>query len=188
MILRRRGIYLVGIVSILLTVLLSVLLITQRGFIQEAAAYGYVGLFVISFFGGATVLIPVPSLMLTFALGSVLKPLQVGIVSGLGEALGGLTIYMSGITGRALFENSESLLYERLMRWIRRRGTLVLFVFSAIINPFFYPMSIAAGVLHFGLWRFFFITWTGKTIKNTAVAFLGYLGLRSILRLIGLEF
>jgi membrane protein YqaA with SNARE-associated domain len=188
MILRRKRLYVVGVLSLTLTVLLSILLISQRGLLQEAAAYGYVGLLVVSFFGGATVLIPIPSLVFTFTLGSVLRPLYVGVVAGLGEALGGLTIYMAGITGRALLEGSASPFYDRIVDWIRHRGSLVLFVFSAIINPFYYPMSIAAGVLHFGLWRFFFITWAGKTIKSTAVAYLGFFGLRSILRLLGLDF
>ncbi len=188
MILRRKSIYIVGIISIVLSVLLSIFLITQRDFLREVAAYGYGGLLVVSFFGGATVLNPSPSLVLTFTLGSVLRPLYVGAIAGMGEALGGLTIYLAGITGRAVLENNTSPLYDRIIGWIRRRGSLVLFIFSAIINPFYYPMSIAAGVLHFGLWRFFFITWAGKTIKSTVVAFMGYLGLRSILRLLGLEF
>lgn len=180
--------YIFGALAIALTVALSVLLLRERDFLARVAAYGYAGLLVMSFLGGATVVIPIPSLLLTFALGSVLNPIWVGLVSGLGEALGGLTIYISGMTGRALLVNNESVLYERILRWVRRRGSLMLFIFSAIINPFYYPMSIAAGVLHFGIWRFFFVTWAGKTIKCTIVAYLGFLGLRSLLRLAGIEF
>ncbi len=56
-----------------------------------------------------------------------------------------------------------------------------------IINPFFYPVSLAAGALHFGVWRYFLIAFAGKTIKTTAIAYAGYFGLRGIFEVFGIS-
>jgi len=67
--------------------------------------------------------------------------------------------------------------YFRLMHWMERRGSLVLFGLSAVLNPFFYPAALAAGALRFGIRRYFLICWGGKTIKGITVAAAGYWGL-----------
>ena len=61
----------------------------------------------------------------------------------------------------------------------------LLFFLSAVINPFFYPAALTAGALKFGIKKFFFICWAGKTIKGISVAAAGYWGLGSILRALG---
>jgi len=40
--------------------------------------------------------------------------------------------------------------------------------------------------MHFGLPKFFFVCWAGKTVKGMAVAYPGYYGLGSILRWTGI--
>jgi hypothetical protein len=57
---------------------------------------------------------------------------------------------------------------------------------SAIINPFFFPFTAVAGVVRFGLIKFFLLCWAGKTIKGMAIAYVGYFGLGSLLRWIGI--
>ncbi|MFH1002943.1 MAG: hypothetical protein V1780_02230, partial [Chloroflexota bacterium] len=66
------------------------------------------------------------------------------------------------------------------------RGSLVLFVLSAVVNPFFYPTALAAGACRFGIRKYFIICWIGKTIKATTVATAGYWGLGSLLKVLGL--
>jgi membrane protein DedA with SNARE-associated domain len=56
---------------------------------------------------------------------------------------------------------------------------------SVILNPLFYPFTAIAGMLRFGLAKFFFLCWAGKAIKNTAIAGIGYVGLRTILNWLG---
>ncbi len=73
--------------------------------------------------------------------------------------------------------------YTALME---RRGSLALFLLSAILNPFFYPAALAAGAMRFGVRKYFFITWAGKTIKGLTVAYAGYWGLRGLLRWLGM--
>ena len=191
----RKGLakktYIVGIVGIVVTLLMAVAVIYFWEFVRALEGYGYAGAFFISVLGGATVIVPVPMLAVVFALGGVMKyPVLVGIAAGLGETLGALTIYMTGYGGGAPFINSRhgriQAVYLRLMHWMERRGSLILFVLSAVLNPFFYPAALAAGALRFGIRRYFVICWSGKTIKGLTVAYAGFWGLRGLLRILGM--
>jgi membrane protein YqaA with SNARE-associated domain len=137
----------------------------------ELAAVGYSGIFLVSLLGNATIILPAPSLALVFAMGSALPPLLVGLVAGVGEALGELTGYAAGFGGRAVIEDYD--MYQRLAAWMQRRGGITVFLLSAIPNPFFDLAGISAGTLRYPLWRFLLFCWMGKTIKTTVVAWAG---------------
>ncbi len=181
--------YILGIVGVIITLLMAVAVVYWWEFVRALQGYGYFGAFAISILGGATIIIPVPMLAVVFALGGVLTPYWVGIAAGLGETVGALIIYMTGHgAGTALFGSSGKLqaAYLRMMKLMERRGSLTLFLLSAILNPFFYPAALAAGALRFGVRRYFFICWAGKTIKGLTVAYVGYWGLRGLLRMLGM--
>lgn len=182
--------YLIGILGILLTIGMAVAIILFWEEVRVLEHYGYIGVFVISAFGGATILAPVPMTPVVFALGGVLNPVFVGAAAGLGETIGGLAIYMTGYGGgTALIDTNHGRIqavYSRVLVWMRRRGGWTLFLLSAVVNPFFYPAGLAAGALRFGVKRFFFICWGGKTIKGMTVAFAGYLGLRALFGALGI--
>jgi membrane protein DedA with SNARE-associated domain len=191
--------YWVGILSIVFTIALAALIVLKWEAVQALEGYGYVGGFAISALGGATVIIPVPMLAVQFALGGVLKPwfgpevmgpVFVGIVCGLGETVGGLTIYFTGYGGGTPLAHAEAgriqRAYLRLVRLMERRGSITLFLLSAIINPFFYPAALAAGAVRFGIRRYFLISFAGKAIKCTAIAYAGYFGLRGIFSALGI--
>jgi len=194
----KRWEYYVGIGGILITVAVVVVVICFWEQVRALEHYGYLGAFVISIFGGATIIAPIPMTPVVFALGTVMKPdfapymgpIFVGIAAGLGETLGGISIYMTGYGGgTALHDMKEGKIksaYKRMTSWVKRRGSLTLFILSAVVNPFFYPAALAAGALRFGIWRYFFICVIGKTIKGITVASAGYWGLGSILRALGI--
>jgi membrane protein DedA with SNARE-associated domain len=193
----KRWEYYVGILGILLTVLLALAVIFYWEEVRALEHYGYLGAFIISVFGGATILVPVPMTPVVFALGTVmapsfapyLGPIFVGAAAGLGETIGGLSIYMTGYGGgTALHDIKQGKIkaaYTRMLGWVERRGSLTLFALSAVLNPFFYPAALAAGALRFGIKRYFLICWAGKTIKGITVAAAGYWGLGAILRALG---
>ncbi|MCJ7769838.1 MAG: hypothetical protein MUO92_05160 [Dehalococcoidales bacterium] len=58
---------------------------------------------------------------------------------------------------------------------------------SAALNPVFFPMALAIGASRFQMWRFFTMCWAGNTVKSMIIAYLGYFGLGSLLRLLGIE-
>ena len=182
--------YYIGALGIILSMVMAVAIIYFWEDVLALEGYGYAGAFIISMVGGATILAPVPMTPMVFALGGVLNPVFVGAAAGLGEALGGLVIYMTGYSGRTAFTNSNhgkiQAVYLRMLKWVERRGSLTLFFLSAVLNPFFYPAGLAAGAVRFGIRRYFLICWGGKTIKGMTVAFAGYWGLRGLLRMLGM--
>jgi hypothetical protein len=199
----RKWQYHVGIWSVILTVALAVVIVIYWEDIRSMAQYGYLGAFVISLLGGATVRAPVPMTPVVFALGAVLKPafapylgpVFVGLAAGAGETIGGITIYMTGFGGgtaiSALGQNHFRWAWLRkasdwIMGWVKKRGSLTIFILSAVINPLFYPAALAAGAMRFGLRRYILICWGGKTIKGITMAAIGYWGLGSLLRLFGI--
>lgn len=182
--LRRRQ-YIIGGVALALTIVSCAAVIFYWDYISQAQHYGYLGAFVISVLAGATVFVPIPGILVVFTLGSVLNPALVGIVSGLGEAIGSIGVYLSGWGGQKAIQNLNHQFVNRFTDWIRRRGEIAVFLMSAILNPLFYPFTAIAGMLRFGLVKFFFLCWAGKALKNTAIAYLGYFGLRSMLRWVG---
>lgn len=181
--------YILGIIGVVLTLFMAVAVVYFWAWVQKLEGYGYLGAFLISILGGATIIIPIPMLAVVFALGGVLAPYWVGIAAGLGETIGALIIYMTGHgAGTALFNSNGKLqsAYLRLMRLMEQKGSLTLFILSAVINPFFFPAALAAGALRFGIRRYFLICWAGKTIKGFTVAYAGYWGLRGLLRMLGM--
>jgi len=195
----RRWEYHVGILGVVLTVALAVAVVYYWEFVNALGGYGYFGAFIISVLGGATIIVPVPMLVVLFALGGVMKPsfgaffgpVFVGLAAGLGETLGALTIYMTGYGGGTALVNLNrgrfKGVYSRIVNWVERRGSLILFVTSAtLFNPFFYPASLAAGALRFGIRKYSLICLGGKTLKGMTIAFAGYWGLRGLLRMLGM--
>ena len=195
----KKKAYIFGVFGAVTTLLMAGAVIYFWEFVNELGGYGYLGAFLISVLGGATIVVPVPMLAVLFALGGVMKPsfgplfgpLFVGAAAGLGETLGALTIYMTGYGGGSALINLNhgriQALYSRLTSWMERRGSLTLFVLSAtLFNPFFYPASLAAGAVRFGIQRYSLICLGGKTIKGLTVAYAGYWGLRGLLRMLGM--
>ena len=161
------------VVALLFALAISVLIFLYRDRVAKLASYGYLGLFVISVVGNATVLLPMPSLVATFITGGVLNPWLVGIVSGAGMAVGELSGYLAGYGGGAIIEAENRGRYQRLESWMRRHGALTIFVLSVIPNPLFDLAGIAAGALHYPVWRFLLFCFLGKTVKGLVLAFAG---------------
>ena len=194
----KRWEYWLGIAGLVLTIAIIAVVIRYIDDIQVIRNYGYIGAFLIGIFGGATYIAPVPMLPTIFILGTVMRPsfapylgpVFVGAAAGLGETIGALTIYMTGYGGGAALASAKhpkiQAVYSRILGWMERRGALVLFIFSAVVNPFFYPIAFTAGATHYSLKKYILICIVGKTIKGITVAAAGYWGLGSILRALGL--
>lgn len=181
---RKR--FFISSLALVLTILFCVVAIYYWEYLNQLQGYGYLGVFIISLFAGSIMVLPIPYVAVVFTLGGVLNPALVGVASGLGASIGAMTIYLTGYGGHSLFQNVNDTLYSRLVDWARRRGSVAVFIMSAVFNPLFIPMTIAMGMLRFRLWKFFLLCWAGNTVKSLAIAYAGYLGLRSLLRLIGI--
>jgi membrane protein DedA with SNARE-associated domain len=175
----------IGGISLVVTVALSLFIIYHRGYIEQIAHWGYVGCFFINIVASGTLVMPGFGLVLTFTLGGVLNPAIVGAVAGIGEAIGAVGAYFTGYAGRGLFRDSNNSFYLRFSNLVDRHGSKAVFFIACVISPIYYPFAVILGTLRFGWVRFFLATWAGRTVKNMALAYLGYFGLGSILRLLG---
>jgi len=158
---------------------ISILVFRISDHVEQFEAYGYPGVFAISLLGNATVILPAPSLAIVSVAGSVLNPYLVGLFAGAGSALGELTGYLAGSSGRAVIQDRER--YERMVTWMRRHGLWVIFVLSMVPNPLFDLAGIAAGALQIPVHQFMLACWLGKTVKTTVFALGGDALLASLL-------
>jgi membrane protein YqaA with SNARE-associated domain len=146
--------------------------------IDELESWGYLGAFIIAALSAATIVVPVPGLIIVFTLGAVLNPWLVGLISGIGGTLGELTGYLLGYSGRVAIKNMK--LYRRVEGWMTRWGGITIFVLAAIPNPVFDIAGAVAGASRFPLWKFCVYGGAGRIIKHTLVAFAGAWGLEFI--------
>jgi membrane protein DedA with SNARE-associated domain len=184
-----------GILGGILTVLMVAVIIIYNDKLRSLQGWGYVGAFIISILGGATVIVPVPMLPVVFALGGAMgNPWQVfllGLAATAGEVIGGTTIYLTGQgAGRVINTSKKSRMqkaYDRMLRFIERRGVLALFLVTFIVNPFFYPAAFACGALRMGLKKFIPVIIIGKLIKCMTVVYAGYFGLNALFHALGIS-
>lgn len=151
--------------------------------LNQFGRYGYPGVFLISLIGNASIALPIPSLAITFSMGAALSWPLVGLVAGLGEALGETTGYLAGFSGSAIIENRK--LYERLRYWMDHHGMLTIFVLSVVPNPVIDLAGISAGASRYPFYKFFTALWLGKTIKTLIFALAGAHSVGWLLRFFG---
>ncbi|MDY6892844.1 MAG: VTT domain-containing protein [Chloroflexota bacterium] len=167
------------ILTILIVIAITIAIFVFRDQVANLEAYGYLGAFLIALITSATVILPVPGILLIYALGAVYNPILIGLVSGTGSALGEITGYMAGFSGQLVLENNAT--YLRLEKWMKRRGVIVVFFLSLIPNPLFDIAGALSGVLKFPLWKFLVACFLGKTPRNILVAYAGAWSLSYVL-------
>ncbi len=157
---------------------IAIVIYATRDVVQKYAEYGYLGVFIISVLGNATLIFPAPSFTVV-AFGAVLNPYFVGILAGCGAAVGEMTGYT---LGRGMSPNLDegttvAALGEKQMQWLRwlrpkfqRWGVIVIFVLAAIPNPIFDMGGILAGMARMAWWKFLLAATLGKTVRFTLLS------------------
>jgi membrane protein DedA with SNARE-associated domain len=146
--------------------------------LESLKDWGYAGIFFIAMAGSATIVLPTPSTVAIFGSGAVLDsvlgipaPLLVGLVAGLGDAIGEFSGYGLGYAGTDLIVRQR--LYGVFERWMRRNGMLTIFLLCTFPNPFFDIAGAAAGASRMAPGRFFIATLGGKIVKDLFLAYGG---------------
>ncbi len=174
-----RGLYLrISVIILVLGITASIFVFRDR--VANLAGYGYLGAFLISLLSSATIILPVPGIAVIFALGATYDPYLVGLAAGAGSALGELSGYMAGYSGQGVFRKSKT--YLRMEHWMRRRGSVVIFVLAFVPNPIFDLAGAAAGILRYPVWKFLLFCFLGKTPRSILVAFAGAWALEGVLK------
>ena len=134
-------------------------------------ALGYPGIFLISLLSNATIILPVPGIIVTSAMGTIFNPFWVAVAAGSGATVGEISGYLLGFSGQGVIENR--VWYDKICNWMRKYGDITVFLLALIPNPLFDIAGLVAGALKLPLWRFLLWTLLGKTIKMMAFAFGG---------------
>jgi membrane protein YqaA with SNARE-associated domain len=146
-----------------------------RNQVKKLEDYGYAGIFLISIAANATIIIPLPGVAFTTAMGAIFNPFWVAIAAGLGAALGELTGYAAGFSGQGVAERAA--LYNRLTTWMKAHQNLAygaILLLAFIPNPLFDLAGMASGALKLPLWKFLLACAIGKILKMLMFAYAGY--------------
>lgn len=157
--------------AIIFVIALTVILFLNRSKVQQLGALGYPGIFLVSILANATIILPVPGILITSAMGAIFNPFWVAVAAGTGAALGELTGYLAGFGGQGIIENRKW--YDRFERWMKKYGDITIFVLAIIPNPLFDVAGLTAGALRMPLWRYLIWVTLGKIIKMMIFAYFG---------------
>jgi uncharacterized membrane protein YdjX (TVP38/TMEM64 family) len=139
--------------------------------VQQLQALGFPGIFLVSVLANASLIIPVPGVVFTAAMGAIFNPFWVAIAAGTGAAVGEMTGYLAGFSGQAVIDKQDW--YTRIENWMRKYGDATIFVLAFIPNPLFDIGGMAAGALKMPWWRFYFWCALGKILKMLMFAYGG---------------
>ena len=172
------GLILPFVAALCFSVLIAFLMFEFRHLISELGKWGYVGVFFIEMANSATIMFPTPGQTYTFALGVTLNPLMIGLIGGIGSAIGELTGFAVGAKTGHRFKGGR--IFGRLQKFTMRWGGVALFLFALLPGPFEIA-GLWAGTVRYPLARFFVFVAVGKILKVTAFALAGYYSLAWLL-------
>jgi membrane protein DedA with SNARE-associated domain len=166
---------LLRLLGLLLVIGISAVIYVYRDQIEGLPSLlGYPGIFIAVLLSNATILFPAPGGLLVYSMGGAVRlfnPIAIGLAAGTGGAIGEMSGYIAGLSGRAVIERMD--VYERIAPYIQKYGGWAIFVVAAIPNPFFDLAGVAAGALKMPAWRFFLAAWGGNIIKMLLIAYAG---------------
>lgn len=168
---RQVGKWLWKLAGVILALAITIVVYLLRDRLRDVAEYGYVGLFLISVLGNATIVLPMPTLVTAFIGGGVFNPILVGVISAAGATIGELTGYLAGLSGQAVVENQDA--YDRFSGWMEKYGLFALFLLAAFPNPLFDVAGIIAGMSRIRVTTYLVVVWAGKIVKFVLIAYLG---------------
>lgn len=183
-----------ALVTLFVVVFLFMFLADNPDFLDNfVKTYGLLGLFIGSIIANATIVLPIPFDILILLIGAnpifigiagsnIVIPLIVGIIAGIGSAIGEMTAYILGLMGVKSAEKLKQREFaniERARKKIRDWG--MLFIFLGAFTPFpFDIVGIAAGLLKYNLYKFFAATLAGKLLRCVLIAYAGFFGIEII--------
>ena len=160
-----RALILIGVIA------LTIYLVSIRDQVKQLGAYGYPGIFLVSILINATIIVPVPGVLLTSAMGALFNPFWVAVAAGLGASIGEFSGYLAGFSGQGVIENAK--LYTRLTTWMKKYGDITILVLAFIPNPAFDVAGMIAGALRMNFLKFLFYCAIGKILKMMIFAYTG---------------
>jgi len=171
---KRKTIHISFLVaSIVITLLFLIYLQGRLNPLTETYKnYGYIGIFLMGLIGSSAPIWPLPGYVAAFIAGGLgLNPFVIAAAAGIGEATGEWVGYIGGFGTQIAVEKLG--FYARIEAWMKRRGSIVVFLASAIPNHFVKAVGAAAGALRYPAWKYYLITFGGKYVKSLVAALIG---------------
>lgn len=152
---------------------LTVILVVKfKDSIVQFSQWGYLGIFLISAIGNATVFMPLPILVTIGAMGAPLNPFLVGLIASFGAAIGESVGYFLGLAGGVVLEKTNH--FQNAKQIIAKYGVWGVFILASFPNPLFDIAGILAGATNISFPRFFIAAWAGTFLKFTLISVVGY--------------
>jgi len=153
-----------------------------------ALQYGYLGIFIVSFAGSASVIFPIPYTLVIFYAGStrMFDPLLIALSGGTGSGIGEILGYFLGYYGRAVLSDERRRKIDYIVKVFNRYGMVAAFIFALTPLPddlLFIPL----GMMRYSFLRFFIPCLAGKILMCLILAYGGYLSIEIIESLLGEE-
>lgn len=159
------------IAALVFVIGLTILLFINRNQVQKLEALGYPGIFLFSLATNATIILPVPGVLVTSAMGAVFNPFWVAIAAGSGAAVGEISGYLAGFSGQGVLERAKW--HNQMVEFMRKYGGIGIMLLAFIPNPLFDMVGISAGILKMPFQKFIIWCWLGKVLKMMVFAYGG---------------
>jgi membrane protein YqaA with SNARE-associated domain len=153
-----------------------------------ALQYGYIGIFLMSFIGASSVIIPIPYTVIIFSIGSlqVLDPFLIAVSGGVGSALGEFVGYFLGYYGRAVVSEERQKKLNYILKLFSRYGAVSIFIFALTPLPddlLFIPL----GMMRYSFIKAFVPCLLGKMLMCFILAYGGHMSIGIIKTILGGE-
>ncbi|MHA2002478.1 MAG: VTT domain-containing protein [Candidatus Thorarchaeota archaeon] len=154
---------------------------------------GYPGAFIVSFIGNATILLPFPYVGVPFILGGLrdlvsdvfaFDPWIVGMIAGLGAALGEMISYLIGYGGGSLIDEDQKNGFRNFVLRYPKTTPIVLWFLAVTPIPDD-VLLVPLGAAKYSWWKVFIPQLVGKTMFLATIAWSGRFGMDWIGLLLG---
>ncbi|MFW9963755.1 MAG: VTT domain-containing protein [Candidatus Sifarchaeia archaeon] len=154
---------------------------------------GYLGAFLISVIGNATILFPFPYVGVSFILGGlrdeltmnfVFDPWVIGIVSGIGAMIGEMTGYLIGYGGGRFIDENQTSSFKRFIDSHPRATPIVVWFLAATPIPDD-VLVVPLGAARYSWWKMALSQLIGKAMFLMSIAWSGRIGLDLIGSILG---
>ena len=181
------------VLSILFPNLVSPFGVIYNWLLDFSLLLGYLGAFLISAIGNATILVPFPYIGVAFILGGlrdeltlafVFDPWLIGIVSGIGAMIGEMTGYFIGYGGGKLIDEDQTSAFKSFVDSHPRATPLVVWFLAATPIPDD-VMVIPLGAARYSWWKVALAQLIGKTMFLMAISWSGRIGLDFVGSILG---
>ena len=150
-------------------------------FFKYLSSFGYLGIFLISLIGNATIIFPLPSAIFIFSLGAFLNPFFLAIIAGIGATLGEVIGYSLGYGGWKVSKKKYGKKLNKAKKLFEKYGGFfVLFLFAATPLPDDIA-GIIGGFFKYDIKKFFIAVFLGKFSFYLILSIAGYYGINWII-------